>query len=330
MKKALLIFMVLLIVFGMSANLFANGQQEKGKDEITMLFMPGVADPFYYMMEKGIKAKAEELGVNVIVAEYPKSWGPEVQVPILEATVAQGGVDMILIAPTAIDALVAPLKKLYDKGIEIITVDTFLGDGDYSKDSDYSFPLSYIGSDNEKGGREIAEHLAEMIGKKGKVYVNSTNPDVSSVMGRVKGFKEGIKEFPDIKLVGVDYNMDVQQKATDQTLAALQKDPDIAGIFATNVYSSQGAYQAVVNAGLVGAVKLATWDATVDMINALKKGQVDLVLAQKPYEIGSLAVEWGYKYLHDGTEVPKKVIPGFEYFTPENVNDPDMDQYIYK
>ncbi len=330
MKKALLILMVLLLTFSMSVNLFANGQQDKGKDEITMLFMPGVADPFYYMMEKGVKAKAEELGVNVIIAEYPKSWGPESQVPILEATVAQGGVDMILIAPTAIDALVAPLKKLYDKGIEIITVDTFLGDGDYSKDSDYSFPLSYIGSDNEKGGREIAEHLAEMIGKKGKVYVNSTNPDVSSVMGRVKGFKEGIKEFPDIKLVGVDYNMDVQQKATDQTLAALQKDPDIAGIFATNVYSSQGAYQAVVNAGLIGAVKLATWDATVDMVNALKKGQVDLVLAQKPYEIGFLAVEWGYKYLHDGAEVPKKVIPGFEYFTPENVNDPDMDQYIYK
>ncbi len=328
MKKGLLIFMVILIT--LSIPLFAAGQKDTADDKVTMLFMPGVADPFYYMMEKGIRAKAEELGVNIIVAEYPKSWGPEAQVPILEATVAQGGVDMVLIAPTAIDALITPLKKLYDQGIEIITVDTFLGNGDYSVASDFSFPLSYIGSNNEKGGKEIAENLAKMIGGKGKVYVNSTNPDVSSVMGRVKGFKEGIKEYPDIELVGVDYNMDVQQKATDQTLAALQKDPDITGIFATNVYSSQGAYQAVVNAGLVGAVKLATWDATVDMINALKKGQVDLVLAQKPFEIGSLAVEWGYKYLTAGTEVPKSVIPGFEYFTPENVNDPAMDEFIYK
>lgn len=330
MKKGLLLLMVVLIAFSMSTQVFAGGQQEAADDEITMLFMAGVADPFYYMMEKGIRAKGEELGVNIIVAEFPKAWGPEVQVPILEATVAQGDVDIILIAPTATDALIAPLKKLYDKGIEIITVDTFLGEGDYSVDSDYSFPLSYIGSNNEKGGKEIAEHLAEMIGGKGKVYVNSTNPDVSSVTGRVVGFKEGIKEYPEIELVGVDFNMDVQQKATDQTLAALQKNPDIAGIFATNVYSSQGAYQAVVNAGLVGAVKLATWDATVDMINALKKGQVDLVLAQKPYEIGSLAVEWGYKFLKDGTEVPKSVIPGFEYFSPENVNDPDMDEFIYK
>jgi len=292
--------------------------------------MPGIADPFYYMMEKGIKAKAEELGVNVISAEYPKSWGPEAQVPILEATIARGGVDIVLIAPTSTDALIAPLKKLYDQGIEIITVDTFLGDGDYSKASDYSFPLSYIGSDNEKGGREIATELAKLIGEQGKVYVNTTNPDVSSVAGRVKGFKEGIESYPNIELVGVDYNLDVQQKATDQTLAALQKDPDIAGIFATNVFSSQGAYQAVVNAGLTGAVKIATWDATVDMIAALRKGQVDLVLAQKPYEIGSLAVEWGYKFLTDGTEVPKTVIPGFEYFTQANVDDPAMDEYIYK
>ncbi|HAK44329.1 MAG TPA: hypothetical protein DCO79_00170 [Spirochaeta sp.] len=330
MKKGLLLVMVLLITFSMSAQLFAGGQQEAEDDGITILFMPGVADPFYYMMEKGIREKGAELGVNIIVAEFPKAWGPEVQVPILEATVAQGGIDMILIAPTAIDALISPLKKLYDQGIEIITVDTFLGNGDYSVDSDYSFPLSYIGSDNEKGGREMAAHLAEMVGEKGKVYINSTNPDVSSVMGRVKGFKEGLEAFPDMELVGIDYNMDVQQKATDQTLGALQKDPDIVGIFGTNLYSSQGAYQAVVNAGLSGAVKLATWDASVDIINALKKGQIDLCLAQKPYEIGSLAVEWGYKFLSAGTKIPAKVIPGFEFFNEGNVNDPEMDKFIYK
>ena len=331
MKKSALLLTVLALVALAAMPAFANGGKEAAADdEITMMFMPGVADPFYYMMEKGIKAKADELGVNLIVAEFPKSWGPEAQVPILEATAARGGIDMILIAPTSVDALVTPLKKLYDQGIEIITVDTFLGDGDYTKESEYSFPLSYIGSDNEKGGREIAAELAALIGESGKVYVNTTNPDVSSVAGRVRGFEEGIASYSKIDLVGIDYNLDVQQKATDQTLAALQKDPDIAGVFATNVFSSQGAYQAVVNAGLTGAVKIATWDATVDMINALKKGEVDLVLAQKPYEIGSLAVDWGFKFLTAGTEVPAKVIPGFEFFTKDNVNDPAMDEFIYK
>lgn len=42
------------------------------------------------------------------------------------------------------------------------------------------------------------------------------------------------------------------------------------------------------------------------MINALKKGEVNLVLAQKPNEIGSPAVEWEYRFLIDGAEVPAK------------------------
>ncbi len=334
MKKGVTIGLALLAIAATAMPCFASGKAEEkteGKKTLTFLFMPGVADPFYFTMEKGIQAKAKELGVNVIVAEYPKSWGPEAQVPILEAAVQKGGIDALLIAPTSVDALKAPLKKIYDKGIEIITVDTFIGDGDYSKSgTDYGFPLAYIGSDNELGGKKIAEQMAKLVGEKGKVFLESTNPDVSSVQGRVKGFTEGVAEFPNMKLVGVEYCMDVQQTAMTQTLAALQKDPDIVGIFGVNVFSAQGAAQAVVNAGLAGAVKIALWDATQANIESLKKGTVDLVLAQKPAEIGGLGVEWMYKFLTQKAQVPKKVIPGFEFFTRDNVNDPAMQPFIYQ
>jgi ribose transport system substrate-binding protein len=330
MKKNVLMLVALALVLVLAAPVFAGGSKPEEKKAVTMAFMPGIADPFYFTMERGIRAKAQELGVNLIVGEYPTTWGPEAQVPILQAMMAKGGIDMLLIAPTSVDALIAPLKKIYDSGVQIITVDTFLGDGDYSKPSNYSFPLSYIGTDNELGGQKVAEHLAKLVGEKGKVFCESTNPDTSSVVGRVNGFKKGIAEFPNMTLVGVDYCLDVQQTALQQVSAVLQKTPDIVGIFGVNVFSAQGAYQAVVNAGLTGAVKIATWDATETLIQALKDGHVDLVLAQKPAEIGSLAVEWGYKYLTAGTEIPKKVIPGFEFFTRDNVNDPNMQQWIYK
>jgi ribose transport system substrate-binding protein len=291
--------------------------------------MPGVADPFYYTMEKGIRAKAKELGVNVVVGDYPDSWGPEKQVPNLQALMAKGGIDLLLIAPTSTTALVAPLKAIKDKGIAVITVDTYLGDGDYSKASDYSFPLAYIGTDNKLGGKQVAEHLAKLIGEKGKVYVVNTNPDVSSVKDRGDGFKEGIAEFPNVKLVGMDYCLDNQQKAAELTTAALQKNPDIVGIFGVNVFSAQGAAQAVKNAGLAGAVKVASWDATQTLIDALKGGDIDLVLAQLPAEIGSLGIDAGYKYLSAKTMPPKKIIPGFQFFTKDNVNNADMQQYVY-
>ncbi|HUV07739.1 MAG TPA: ABC transporter substrate-binding protein [Spirochaetia bacterium] len=325
--KRFLIY-VLILLFIVSSFVSATGTPEKKK--MTFAYLSGIADPFMYMIEKGAKAKAQELGVELLTAEYPKAWGPEIQVPILEALDARGGFDFLIVVPTSTDALIAPLKKISDKGIPIITTDTYLGNGDYSKPSNFSFPLAYIGTDNVLGGEEVGKRLAEMIGKKGKVYINTTNPDVSSVNGRRDGFLKAMKAYPDIQVVGVDYNLDVQEKAQSQTAAVLQAHPDLKGVFGTNLFSAQGAYQAVVNAGLTGVVKIASWDATVDLISALKAGKVDLVLAQKPYEIGYLAVEWGYKHLTQKVEIPKRVVPGFFFFTKENVDAPDSQQYIYK
>ena len=127
----------------------------------------------------------------------------------------------------------------------------------------------------------------------------------------------------------MDYNLEQVQRAQQQTFAALQANPDIKGIFGTNNWSTQGAYQAIVNAGMTGTVKLAGWDATEEVIAALRAGQLDLVLAQKPREMGSLCVEWGYKYFKDGVEIPKQVIPGFEFFTQDNADDQGMQKWIY-
>jgi ribose transport system substrate-binding protein len=325
MKKTVIAVLVVLMIALIAVPGFSQSK-------IRILFMPGVADPFYFTMEKGIKAAADKAGAELVVAEYPKAWGPENQIPILQASIARGKFDLLLIAPTSNEALKAPLKAIYDKGVEIITVDTYIGDGDYSKKSDYSFPLSYIGSDNKLGGKQMAEQLAKLVGEKGKVYCQATNPDASSVQDRVKGFTAGVAEFPNMMLAGVEWCQDIQQKAQEQTLAALQINKDIVGIFGLNVFSAQGASQAVINAGLSGAVKMCLWDATLDNIANLKKGNADLVLAQKPAEMGQLGVEWGVKYLKDkkSTKVPKKVIPGFMFFTQANVNNADMQQYIYQ
>jgi ribose transport system substrate-binding protein len=319
---------VILVLLAVCLPLFAAGGPGEA-EELTFLYVPGETDPFYLSIEMGAKDMAAELGVNLVVSEYPKAWGPEVQVPVLEAAVARAKPDLVMIGPSSNDAMIAPLKKLYDEGIEIITVDTWIGDGDYSKSSDWSFPLAYIGTDNKLGGVQVAEKLAEMIGKSGKVYCNTTSPDVSSTQARYEGFAEGIANFPNIELVGVDYNLEQVQRAQQQTYAALQAHPDIDGIFGTNNWSTQGAYQAIVAAGMTGKVKLAGWDATEEVIAALRAGQLDLVLAQKPREMGSLCVEWGYKHFTEGAEIPKKVIPGFEFFTRDNVDDPAMQKWIY-
>ena len=297
-------------------------------------FMPGVTDPFYFTMQKGAEAMAAQLGpdkVKLVVGQYPATWGPAAQVPLLNALMARGDIDLLFIAPTSTEALIPVLKAYYDKGIPIITVDTYLGNGDYTKPSNYSFPLSYIGTDNKLGGEVVAAEMAVLLGGKGKVFLENTNPDTSSVMDRERGFRQGLQGFPQMDLVGVEYCLDNQETAQAQVSNALQLYPDLAGIFGVNVYSAQGAHAAVAAAGLSGVVKVGTWDATATLIEALKKGEIDFVLAQKPAQMGSLCVDWGYRYLASGKtlSVPKKIVPGFFLFTKENVNNPEAQKYIY-
>jgi ribose transport system substrate-binding protein len=299
------------------------------QDQIKIGFLPGVVDPFYQVMQLGVETAASDLGIEV-VTQVPQTWGVEVQTPILDAMVARGDLNYIITAPTDKDQMVGPLQAAIDAGIKVITVDTFLGDGDYVK-GPVTFPISYIGSDNVEGGRIAARGLAEAIDGKGSVYINSTNPNVSSVEGRAVGFKEVMeKEFPEIKVVGLDFNLDDMNTAVQQTAAVLQRVPDLAGVFGTNVFSAQGAGTAVVNAGLGGHVQVVAYDATQFAIEQLRQGVVSLVLAQKPFDMGYMAVQFAAADAAGVTSLPRRVETGFAIIDKDNVDDPAVARFIYQ
>ncbi len=178
-------------------------------------------------MQIGVEQAAKDLGIEV-VTQVPPTWGVEAETPILNAMIARGDLNYIITAPVDKDQMVAPLQAAVDAGIKVITVDTFLGDGNYVT-GPVKFPISYIGSDNVEGGRIAARGLAKALGGKGSVYINSTNPNVSSVEGREVGFKEVMaKEFPGITVYGPDYNLDDMNKAQQQTAAYSNSTPTSA------------------------------------------------------------------------------------------------------
>ena len=324
-RKLLLVVVSLVLVFGLLPVVSTGAQNDLPK----IGFLPGVVDPFYQVMQLGVEASAAALGVEV-VTQIPPTWGVEVQTPILDAMIARGDLDYLIIAPTDKDQMIGPLETALAAGIKVITVDTFLGDGDYVN-GPVTFPISYIGSDNVEGGRISARGLAEAIGGEGKVYINSTNPNVSSVEGRAIGFNEVMaNEYPDIEVIGLDFNLDSMDTATQQTAAVLQREPDLAGVFGTNVFSAQGAGTAVVNAGLGGEVQVVAYDAPQFAIEMLRAGTVSLVLAQKPFDMGYLAVQFAVADAAGVTSLPKRVQTGFAIITIDNVDDPEIARFIYQ
>ena len=292
-------------------------------------FLPGGEDPFYRGMEQGINAAAEDFGIEVQVAQFPATWGTSAQDPILSALKGQGNLDYIITAPVSTEEMIAPLQDAVDQGTKIITVDTFLGDGDYV-DGPVTFPISYIGSDNVEGGRIACRAIADAIGGAGKVYIQNTNPDVSSVSDRSQGCREVLGEHPDIEIVAEEYSLDDQATATQQTGTILQVHPDLAGIFGVNVFSAQGAGEAVLNAGLGGQVQIAAYDATQRAIELLNEGVVSLVLAQKPFDMGYLGVAFAMADASGVTSLPTHVTTGFAIIDAENVDDPEIARFIYQ
>ena len=322
---------LLLALTGAAALALAAGTPwaASAQDKIKIGFLPGVTDPFYQVMQIGVEKAAADLSLEV-VTQVPPTWGVEAQTPILDAMIARGDLDYIITAPVEKDQMVGPLQAAVDAGIKVITVDTFLGDGDYVN-GPVKFPIAYIGSDNVEGGRISARGLAEAIGGKGSVYINSTNPNVSSVEGRAAGFKEVMEnEFPDIKIVGLDFNLDDMNTAVQQTAAVLQRTPDLAGVFGTNVFSAQGAGTAVINAGLGGHVQVVAYDATQFAIELLNKGDVSMVLAQKPFDMGYLAVMFAQADADGVTSLPRRVETGFAIINKDNVSDPEVARFIYQ
>lgn len=321
-RKSVFVFISLLLVLSLAP--LAAGQDDLPK----IGFLPGVVDPFYQVMELGVNAAVADFGLEV-VSQYPETWGPTVQTPILDALVARGDLDYLITAPTDREQMVAPLQAAVDAGIRVITVDTFLGDGDYVN-GPVTFPLSYIGSDNVEGGRIAGRALADVLGGEGSVYIQNTNVGVSTTEQRSQGFREAIGEFPNMEIVGEDYNLDDANTSVEQTSAVLQRVPDLGGIFGVNVFSAQGAGNAVVNAGLGGVVQVVAFDATQFAIELLRSGDVTLVIAQKPFDMGYLAVAMAMADWRGVSSVPPRITTGYAIINAGNVDDPEVARFIYQ
>ncbi len=291
------------------------------------LVVGAVGDPFYVSMEKAAKAEAEKLGIDLIV-EGPQEYRPVLQTPIVDAMIARK-VDFLLVVPTDAEAMIAPLQRAHDAGIPVITLDTFIGKGNYGGSGPEGFVTSYVGSDNFEGGMVACEALIKDMGDKGKLLIENTIPGDSSNDGRENGCKAAIQKHPGVELAGVNYDDNDPNKAQALVSAFLQRMPDLGGIFGTNVFAAEGAGKAVKNAALTGKVKVVAFDATAVAIEDLRNNVNDIVIAQKPWQMAQLGLNFAVNYLEGNRDLPRNVATGFGIITRDTVDNPETKDLIY-
>ena len=288
-----------------------------GGKKITL--MVGVkGDPFYVSMQCGAQEAATAAGATLSV-QGPDKFDATLQNPMLDA-VASSKPDALLVAPNDVKASAPPLKRLQDAGTKVVLVDTTV--------TDTTIGISRIATDNNLGGQKAAEALSK-LGVKGKVLVISTDPGVSSVDARVDGFKSKAASYGFTLASDTQYSHNQAATAAQVISAALARNPDLAGVFATNLFTAQGVATGVKQAGKSGKVKIVGFDAGPDQIKQLEAGDVQALVAQKPYDIGVQGVEQALAALSGGTVKPDIQTESL-IITKDNMNEPDVSKYIYK
>lgn len=323
----LVAMMVLLAGFG-----FASGEQEAGTsaegESLTFGYVAGVQDPFQVLIQKGAEEKAKEYDNVEVVAQIPGDWSVDIQAPMWRA-MATRGVDAVFGVPVDREALIPVLRDVHERGTPVMTVDTFIGDGDYTSGPE-SFVLSGIATDNIAAGEMAGHKMAELIGEEGKVFVSEFQVGVSTSDQRTEGFRQAIAEYPDIEIVGsasADNDPDV---ANTQVTAALRSHDDLAGVYGNNLFACMGAARAVDSAGLNEAIAMVGFDVDPEIADMIRSGMMDAAVSQRPFDIGQRAVEVAYNAVVEGEDVPKDIKLDAVLFTPENIDDEDMQVHIYQ
>jgi len=299
----------------------ATGGSTTGGKTYKLSFIQGVAgDGFYVTMGCGIQAEAKKLGNVTVNIQGPSQFDSTLQNPIIESVTASHPA-AIMIAPDDVSASRPPIAQAMAGGIKVVLVDTTL--------TDPSGAVSQISSDNTAGGADAFAAVKQLVPGGGQVLVVNTKPGISTTDQRTAGFAAAAKANPKFSYVGVQYDNDTASLAAQVTLAELQKNPGIVAIFATNLFSAEGAATGIRQAGKAGKVKVIGFDAEPDEITALQQGTVQALIAQSPYTIGTDAVDQAVAAL-SGKPTTPKIGTKFTIITSANLKSAASQAAIYK
>lgn len=242
------------------------------------------------------------------------------QVNIVEGFVVQKVSGMVL-APLDNQALVAPVHDAVSRKIPVVIIDSSLGGTDWS---------SFVATNNEKGGELAGAQLGKLLGGKGRVLLLPYAQGSASTENREKGFLAAIKTFPGISILSANQyggpTTDTAYKTSQNLLARYGKQAD--GVFASNETNTRGMRLALKDANLLHKVKFVGFDAAADLVDALKANEIQALVVQNPFKMGEIGVTNVVASIK-GQKVDKTVDTGVAVVTPDNMTQPDMQQFLH-
>ncbi len=277
---------------------------------------------FWQIVLAGARKAGQDLNVNVPELGAQSESDINGQISILENAVS-GNPAGIVIAPTQFAALGKPIDEAAKK-VKIVGIDSA---------ADSKAFISFLTTDNVQGGRVGADGLAAAITAKygkaeGHVALITSIPGVGSLDQRAKGFKEELAaKYPGLKLVADKVADGMATTGLNIMTDLITANPNLRGVFASNLIMGQGAGQAVAENKAADKIKLVAFDSDDKLVGFLKDGTIAALIVQDPYRMGYDGVKTALA-ASKGEKVEAKVDTGVNLITKENMDSPRSQELL--
>jgi len=320
-KKIGIVFVCLTLLAAFSCQGKAKKETSALKPhKLTIAVIPkGMTHEFWKSIHAGAVQAARELGVDIIWKGPQKEDDRAQQITVVEDVISRG-VDGIVLAPLDDRALVRPVQDAARENIPVIVIDSGLQGQDY---------VSFVATDNYKGGVLAARRLAELLKGKGDIFLIRYQEGSASTMERERGFLETVqKEFPGLNLLVKDqYTGATTETAFQLAENLLNRFPKVQGIFCPNESSTFGMLRALQEYGLAGKIFFVGFDSSPKLVQGLRDGHLQGLIHQNPVKMGLLGVSLMVKHLR-GEAIPKVVDTGVYLVTRENMDQPEIQALL--
>jgi ribose transport system substrate-binding protein len=277
---------------------------------------------FWQIVLAGARKAGQDLNVNVPELGAQSESDINGQISILENAVS-GNPAAIVISPTQFAALGKPIDEAAKK-VKIIGIDSA---------ADSNAFTSFLQTDNVQGGRVAADGLAAAIKAKygkaeGDVALITSIPGVGSLDQRAKGFKEELAaKYPGLKLVADKVADGMATTGLNIMTDLITANPNLRGVFASNLIMGQGAGQAIAENKAADKIKLVAFDSDDKLVGFLKDGTIAALIVQDPYRMGYEGVKTALA-ASKGEKVEPKVDTGVNLITKENMESPRSQELL--
>src|SRR6266699_2466127 len=240
------------------------------------------SDPFWSVVKKGVDQAGKDMGVQVVYEAPASATFDVVAMSHLIDTAVAAHPDGLVVSIPDPKGLGSSIKAAVAAGIPVISINS---------GSDVARSLGvlvHIGQTEEQAGIGGGQKMGT-AGVKHALCVNQEVGNAALTL-RCKGFEEGLSQTDGgtVKVIGVNLSNPTQ---TQQTIeAALQHDPSIDGIMTLGPTGATPALKALQDLNKTGQIKLATFDLSSDVLQAIKSGQMLFAIDQQQYLQGYLPI----------------------------------------